>query len=93
MSGGYFDYKQYELLNLADQIEQLVYENDNQEKDQRGDTIGRGYSVRTVAEFRNAAKFLRLAQVYVQRIDWLVSDDDSEETFHKRLKVDLDKNL
>jgi hypothetical protein len=27
--------------------------------------------------------------VYLERIDFLLSSDDSEETFHKRLKEDL----
>jgi len=27
----------------------------------------------------------------VQRIDWFLSGDDNEETFHKRLKQQLDK--
>ena len=29
------------------------------------------------------------AYLYVQRIDWLVSGDDSEDGFHERLKEDL----
>lgn len=29
------------------------------------------------------------AQVYAQRIDWLLSGDDGEDNFHLRLKEDL----
>ena len=36
-------------------------------------------------------KILNKAFVYVNRIDWLLSGDDGEETFHKRLKEDLEK--
>jgi len=32
---------------------------------------------------------LELAGIYLQRIDWLVSGDDSEESFHERLQEDL----
>ena len=32
---------------------------------------------------------LKIAQVYVQRIDWLVSDDDGEDSFHSRLNKEL----
>jgi hypothetical protein len=34
---------------------------------------------------------LRKAAVYAQRVDWLLSGDDGEETFLERLKKDLDK--
>lgn len=29
--------------------------------------------------------------IYTQRIDWLLSGDDGEESFHSRLKEELDK--
>jgi hypothetical protein len=34
-------------------------------------------------------KALRVAAVYTQRIDWLVSGDDGEESFLERLKEEL----
>jgi hypothetical protein len=47
-----------------------------------------------IEEFKNAVKYLKIAQVYAQRVDWLVSGDDGEETFMKRLDEDLnDLNL
>ena len=30
-----------------------------------------------------------MAQVYAHRIDWLVSGDDGEDSFHRRLKSDI----
>jgi len=42
-------------------------------------------------EFKKGLKILKEACVYAQRIDWLVSCDDSQESFHKRLKIELDK--
>lgn len=50
-----------------------------------------GYTEETLAEFRKGIKILKQAEVYAQRIDWLLSGDDGEETFHERLKEDLDK--
>ena len=47
------------------------------------------YSKETVAEFRKAVRLLRKAYVYAQRIDWLLSGDDGEDNFHRRLKEDL----
>jgi hypothetical protein len=34
---------------------------------------------------------LHKAQIYVQRIDWLVSGDDSEDSFHQRLAQDIQR--
>jgi len=34
-------------------------------------------------------KVLKVASVYAQRIDWLLSGDDGEESFLKRLKEEL----
>lgn len=50
-----------------------------------------GYSEETLVEFRKAVEILKQAEVYAQRIDWLLSGDDGEETFHERLKEDLNK--
>jgi hypothetical protein len=91
MSGGHFDYKQYQLGYIADEVEQLIIDNDNNEKDQWGDTVGRHYSPETIEEFKRGLLLLKQAQVYVQRIDWLVSGDDGEDSFHSRLKSDLEK--
>lgn len=61
-------------------------------KDENGEIVYfRDYSKETLDEFKKAVKLLREAKVYAQRIDWLLSDDDGEETFHKRLKEELDK--
>ena len=91
MSGGYFNYSQYHIGNIAEEIEQLVRNNIDLTRDQYGDTIGNNYSDKTIHEFIVAINLLRVAQVYAQRIDWLLSDDDGEDTFHIRLKSDLSK--
>ena len=49
------------------------------------------YTPQTLEEFRKAIHTLRQAAVYVQRIDWFLSGDDGEESFHKRLKEELSK--
>ena len=36
-------------------------------------------------------RILRLAEIYTTRIDWMMSGDDSEESMHKRLKVELEE--
>lgn len=89
MSGGHFDYGQYCLNEMADEIRELIDSNDNKELDEYGCQVGRGYSPETIGRFVDAERFLRIAYVYVQRIDWLVSDDDGEDDFHRRLEEDL----
>ena len=49
------------------------------------------YTEETLREFRNGVAALRRAYVYAQRIDWLLSGDDGEESFHRRLKDELEK--
>lgn len=49
------------------------------------------YTPETIQEFRNGVEILKKASVYAQRIDWLISGDDGEDSFHKRLKEDLKK--
>lgn len=47
------------------------------------------FSPETIKEFKNGLKALRKAYVYAQRIDWLLSGDDGEDSFHERLKEEL----
>ena len=89
MSGGYFNYQQYKITEIADQIQEAIDNNDSDELDRYGDSRGRGYSFAIIARFREAVKALRLAQVYAQRCDWLLSDDDGEDSFIRRLESDL----
>jgi hypothetical protein len=72
---------------MADEIEEAIYKNENPEEN----SYFNGLSEETIIEFKDAITFLKLAQVYVQRIDWLLSGDDGEKTFHERLKADLEK--
>jgi len=92
MSGGHFDYQQYRLNDIAEQINELIADNDNTEKDEYG-YEGNHYSDETIQKFKYAVKFLHVASIMVQRIDWLVSGDDGEEEFHERWKEDLKELL
>ena len=93
MSGGHFNYKQHDLLDIADDIGSAIFNNDSEKKNEWGDNIGNRYSPETLAEFSRAVKALKLAYVYAQRIDWLLSGDDGEDSFHKRLQAQLMKEL
>ena len=89
MSGGHFNYRQHTLLDMADDIGSEILTNDSTEKDEWGNNIGSHYTPETIAEFEVAVKALKLAYVYAQRIDWLLSGDDGEDSFHKRLQAQL----
>ena len=91
MSGGHFQYKQWEIDNIADEVEQLILDNDSEELDEWGHRKGSHFTPETIAEFKKGLTVLRQAYVYAQRIDWLVSGDDGEDSFLRRLKLELEK--
>lgn len=75
MSGGYFNYDQYRLHDIESSIKEYSHEIEDDEE--------------LLKEFKNAIKYLKIARVYTQRIDWYISGDDGRETFFERLKKDL----
>lgn len=89
MSGGKFNYDQYRLKTIADTIQSTI--DNNTQKHKWG--IADNFSEDTLTVFKQAIKVLKRAEIYTQRIDWLLSGDDSEETFHKRLKEELNDIL
>ena len=91
MSGGFFDYSQYTLNQIVTDIEDEIYYNDSEEVNEYNEKRGNGFSEDTMQEFKLAVWYLKQALVYTQRIDWLLSGDDGEQTFHERLKKDLEK--
>jgi len=87
MSGGYFEYKQFEIGQIIEQIEDIVYKCKNPEE---AEDV-RNFDALTIETLEDAICFLEVAQIYACRIDWLLSGDDGEETFKKRLYVELDE--
>ena len=80
MSGGYFDYQQHNIGNIIEGLERVLENSDMF-----------NFSDHTLECFRDALLVLNESLIYTQRIDWLVSGDDSEDTFHERLVEDLTK--
>lgn len=91
MSGGHYEYKQYHISEIAESIESLIWNNSVPESEEDEWRSGDRFSPETIEEFKKAVEILKIAYVYAQRIDWLVSGDDGEDTFHARLKHDLDR--
>jgi len=82
MSGGHFDYNQFRISDIIDSIERLI-ENNNK-PDEYG--FCANFTKKTIGKFKKTQKVLKKAESMATRIDWLVSGDDGENTFHKRWK-------
>jgi hypothetical protein len=95
MSGGHFDYKQYQIREIADNVEQIIRNNNKEKPEEDKNYFDSDYYYQyppeVIEKFKEGLNVLRQAEVYAQRIDWLVSGDDGDETFLERLKEDLDK--
>jgi hypothetical protein len=94
MSGGHFDYKQYEISRISDEIEQLIEINGKKREGRIESWEGDyhyEYPPEIVQKFKEAVSHLRVAQIYAHRVDWLISGDDGEESFLRRLNEDLTK--
>lgn len=89
MSGGHYDYLQDHIKYIAECIGTLIRENENGEVNEWGETKGRFYPPDIIEDFRRGQVALKIAFVYAQRIDWLVSGDDGEDSFRRRLREDL----
>lgn len=88
MSGGRFDYLQYRFTEIVDVIEQEIIDN-NAEPRPKDWFEPNNFREETIAEFKKGIEYIKKAQIYAQRIDWLLSGDDGEESFLKRLKEEL----
>lgn len=82
MSGGALElsYREWQFEETVDQIENYI---DEQEKN--------GYPLKqeTKDKLREGINIIRKAKVYINRIDYLIADDDGEKEFHERLLEDL----
>jgi len=89
MSGGYFDYYQHYITSIAEDVYNLIESNDDTTLNQYGDTNGLHYPGHIIEHFKEGLKVLEQAAIYATRIDYLVSGDDGEESFIKRLEKEL----
>lgn len=89
MSGGHFDYNQYQIFDIEQEIRELIESNDDQSLDEWGTKRGREYSSEIIEKFKEALITLEKARNMVRRIDYLVSGDDGPESFLRRWKEDV----
>ena len=107
MSGGHWDYIQYRFTDVVEDIKSLIEKNGREKtkeemKDEGWrepnwyekypeDKFHTKYPDEVIEEFKNGVEVIKKAQVYLQRMDWLLSGDDGEESFLSRLKEDLEQ--
>lgn len=89
MSGGAFNYNQDRIDDIVSEIEEVLIREESP-KEYNHEWIN-GFSKETLDEFKKGIKVLKEARIYAQRIDWLLSADDGEESFHERLKEELNQ--
>lgn len=78
MSGGFFEYQQYRIEEIAEAIKECIRRPED-------------YSLtkEVVDEMKTAVKYLEYSYVYVSEFDRLVSNDSSTESFFEKLNSDL----
>ena len=89
MSGGFFDFRQYDIQRIVEELSQVISTNNDESYDEWGCIKGRFFEKKTVKELEKGLELLKNAYIYAHRIDYLLCGDDGEATFHKRLKEDL----
>ena len=105
MSGGAFDYNQYKIGYIIEEIEEVINDNGRKKtKEELKQEVWRDpnwykkypedlfhykYSDEVIDKMKEGIEVLKRAQIYAQRIDWLLSGDDGEESFLRRLEEDL----
>ncbi len=102
MSGGHFDYKQYDIEYIADNIEQEVITSGKPIPRNRWEfwqlerftehpeeAVNYAYPEPVLRRLEEAVYALKRAHIYAQRVDWFLSGDDGEESFEERLQKKL----
>ena len=86
MSGGHFRYQQYHIQDIIEKLEETKVKIENDEEYHQYDR-----KEELLQEISNGLGYLTLAQIYTQRLDWLFSGDDGEDSFFERLEEELGK--
>jgi len=107
MSGGRYEYRQYGFTDVIDDLKSLIEKNGKPKTKEEmkaeywhddewyekypDDKFHYKYPDEVIEEFKNAVDIISRAQIYMHRVDWLLSGDDGDESFIKRLNQDLKK--
>lgn len=87
MSGGAFDYDNYKIDETARLIQLFLDKQTDSDWDKEFlDSL----RPETVAVIKDAVYQIEKAAILAHRIDYLLSGDDGEDSFHRRIKEDLE---
>jgi hypothetical protein len=104
MSGGTFDYKQWQINEIVEEIQSRIEKSgqpmdlatiDRWElewyKEHPDQAYHTKYSEDILDKFKEGVMALKKAQIYAQRIDYLLAGDDGDDNFLRRLKEELNQ--
>jgi hypothetical protein len=104
MSGGKLQYNRFQIEEIIEDIQKAINDNnkplypedspyiwDLEENKRFFDEGGYRYPPETIEAFKQAINAIKKADIYIHRIDWLLSGDDGEENFHRKLKEELNE--
>lgn len=77
MSGGYFDYIQFRIESVQEELERIVT------------CESHIFQEDSIEKFKEASRCLERAAIMVNRIDWFLSGDDSEKSFNNRWEKEM----
>ena len=83
MSGSYFNYGYFKISQFADELQHEIDINDDETKDEFGDTRGQCFSTYTMERIRAAHKIIETAGKLAREIEWLYSGDHGEESYRE----------
>ena len=81
MSGGYWDYGQFRINSIVEDIEESLEEVDGLTEVNDYEGLERDLKI--------LKNHLELASIYMCRLDWLLSGDDGNESYNSRLREEL----
>lgn len=76
MSGGFFDYKHFCLTDIAQELEEVILENNNEDYYK--------FSEEILQKFNQTIDMIRKTQKMITRVDYLLEGDDGPESFLRR---------
>lgn len=104
MSGGHFNYAQFHISTIEEEIERILAQQGQKIPEDEfilskdwydehpEDAFYPVYSDAMQTKMKEAVKVLKLAAIYAQRIDWFLSGDDGEESFMTRFEEEVKCN-
>lgn len=107
MSGGHWEYIQYRFTDIAEDIDKLIEKNGQSKTEEElkenswhdddwyekypEEKFHYKYSDEVIEQFKASSIMIKITQIYIQRMDWLLSGDDGEDSFLRRIDEDLKK--